>query len=132
MGWRYEPDPRNKHKRRWTGAEAGFVAGDGGEVIGKCPSGMSLEQADALLNDPDAIHVIPHRWNRTYPKMILNVYNGTLYRATWTVPGVSCHGFPEFPGRARELPKHTRMAILALARKRGCEKEIRKCLLGKT
>jgi hypothetical protein len=45
MTWYYEPDPRGKHKRDWTEDTAGFVEGDAGELIGKCPSGMSMETA---------------------------------------------------------------------------------------
>jgi hypothetical protein len=64
--------------------------------------------------------------------MILNIHEGVLYRATWTVPGVSCHGFPELPERAQHLPKDVRMKILDLAAQRQCEEEIRKCLKGRS
>ena len=90
-----------------------------------------MATADALLNDPDAIEVYPPRWNREYPTMILNIHDGVLYRAAWTVPGVSCHGFPESPERAQKLPKSVRMQILELAERRQCEDDIRKCLKGK-
>lgn len=133
MPWAYEADPDRKHKRGWTRDEAGFMDGPGGEVIGKCPACMTTETAEELLNDPQAVHVHPERgWTKEYPTMILNVHEGVLYRATWTNPGRSCHGFPEHPSRAEQLPKAVKERLLELAEARGCREEIQKCLLGKS
>lgn len=131
MPWIYEPDPRMKHKRGWTANEPGFATESGGEVVGKCPAALTVERAEELLNDPDAIQFFPPRWDRAYPKVIYNIHKGTLYRATWAVPGASCHGFPEHPKRAEELPKELKERIRELARQRNCEEEIRACLRGK-
>ena len=130
MPWIYEQDPRRKHKRHWDKDKAGFITESGGEFVGKCPTNISVEQAEQLLNDPEAISVFPQRWTKEYPKTILNVHAGVLYRATWTIPGRSCHGFPEHPERAKRLPKSVKKKILELAERRGCKEDIQRCLLG--
>lgn len=132
MTWNYEADPRRKHKRGWDETFAGFVTEAGGEVVGKCPADMSMQKASELLNDPEAVHERPERWEREYPKSILNIESGVLYRATWTNPGVSCHGFPEIAERAEKLPKAVKNQLIELAKKRNCEESIRSLLAGKS
>ena len=50
--WRYEPDAYPKLKRHWEHGHAGFV-GVRSERIGKCPAGMGLDEAQALLDEAE-------------------------------------------------------------------------------
>jgi hypothetical protein len=130
MPWIYEPSPDRKHKRGWDQPRAGFVI-EKGEEVGKCPGNLAIGIAEGLLNDDHRIEYSPVRWPHSYPDRIYNIHAGQLYRATPTVPGRSYHGFPESPAKAFKLPRKVKERILELARVRGCESEISRCLLGK-
>ncbi len=121
--WKYEPDENPKIKHHWDKLTAGFVEINGAR-IGKCPSNMALSLAEDLLNN--GIPFSPPGWNRPYPKRIYAVHDGVVYRATHTRPGVSYHGFPEYPSEIRTLPGPVRDAILQEARTLGCEKEVKR------
>ena len=46
--WLYEPDAQPKLKHHWKLDRAGFVEA-GSQQVGKCPVGMSLDDAQVLL-----------------------------------------------------------------------------------
>ncbi len=121
--WAYEPDEVPKRKHRWGNDYAGFVE-VGGNLVGKCPTSMTMDRAEKLLND--GIPWSPGNWRRPYPKRIYVIGDdGVLYRATPTNPGRSYHGFPEhyllFPDGSQNLRKQ----LLQVARERGCEDKVR-------
>jgi hypothetical protein len=128
MPWIYEENPDRKHKRNWDRPEPGFVRERGG-VVGKCPTSVTIELAEMLLNN--GIEYFPPRWPHRYPQRIYNIHDGQLYRGTPTNPGTSYHGFPENPADAQELPRGLKNRILELARQKDCEAEVRRCLSGK-
>lgn len=94
----------------------------GGEVVGKCPSGMSLDEAERLLNtgiewtNPNSHH------DEDWPEQIYVVHEGAVYRAMVTRRGVSYHGFPA----NRRVPPTLRDRILARARELDCEVEVKR------
>ena len=69
----------------WHRDRAGFVR-VGTKYVGKCPSGMTLPDAQALLDD--AVAFYPPRWRYGYPKRLYAVADGVereqleAYRAT--------------------------------------------------
>jgi hypothetical protein len=121
--WVYEPDEVPKRKHHWKEPRAGFVM-VGNVWIGKCPSTMTLESAEELLNS--GIEWSPKGWRSEYPQRIYVVSDGVLYRAMPTNPGRSYHGFPEhhslFPAGNLSL----RQKIIELAKERNCESELRR------
>jgi hypothetical protein len=90
MAWKYDPgEKRRKHK--WNNDYAGFEM-EGGLEVGKCPTTISTEVAELLLNSGVG-------WNNPnmpsdYPRNIYNVHEGVVYKAAITLTGVSYHGFP--------------------------------------
>ncbi|MGH7150654.1 MAG: hypothetical protein ACREIU_08150 [Planctomycetota bacterium] len=122
--WRYEPDESPKRKHAWDRDEPGFLEVSPGQVVAKCPSGVTPREAQELLDQ--AIPWSPRSWRRGYPQRLYAVRDGVLYRATPTVPGRSYHGFPEhqstFPRGARELQRE----ILDRARALRCETGLRR------
>ncbi len=89
--WRYEPEqPKRKH--HWLKSTAGYVEVHG-VVVGKCPHGLPLTTAEALLND--GVEWRSRRNPSPWPSRIYAVHEGFVFRATPTVPGVSYHAFPE-------------------------------------
>jgi hypothetical protein len=121
--WLYEPDEVPKRKHHWKEPRAGFVM-VGNVLIGKCPSTMTLESAEELLNS--GVEWSPKGWQREYPQRIYAVSDGVLYRATPTNPGRSYHGFPEHYSRFPEGNRSLRDQIVGLARERNCESELRR------
>jgi hypothetical protein len=121
MAWLYEPDETPKKKHHWAKDHAGFVE-VGNVLVGKCPSEMTISEAQDLLNA--GAGWTPRNWDEDYPKRIYTVKDGVVYRATPTRPGYSYHGFPEI---RRQLPTDRSLheAILALAREDGSEEEVR-------
>jgi hypothetical protein len=119
--WLYEPDEDPKRKHHWNQNDAGFVM-VGAVFVGKCPSGMSMQLAQTLLNT--GIEWSPKKWSESYPQRIYCVWGGVLYRATPTIPGRSYHGFPEYPSRFPPGNRGLRNQILELARERDCEQEL--------
>lgn len=94
--WLYEPDEDPKRKHHWTQDEAGFVT-VGAIFVGKCPSSMSIQLAQTLLNT--GIEWSPKMWAEPYPQRMYCVWDGVLYRATPTIPLV-----PRVPGTPVEVP----------------------------
>ncbi len=123
--WAYEPDEVPKKKHHWDNDQAGFLK-IGPNEVGKCPAGMTMEQAQALLDD--AVPFFPPRWKRVYPQRLYAVKDGVVYRATPTNPGISYHGFPEHPAKfpAGRNGAEVKQKLLERARQQGCEKEVRR------
>ena len=125
MTWVYEPDEYPKRKHHWDRSHAGFIR-RGPNRVGKCPADMSLLDAQALIND--AVPYRSPRWHRPYPQRLYAVSGGVVYRATPTNPGVSYHGFPEYPqafprdANAREVKRR----LLERARQQGSETDVRR------
>lgn len=125
--WRYEPDEDPKWRHHWGEPRPGFVK-VGQAVVGKCPSGMSVQDAEELLNA--GVEYYPRGWNDEYPKRIFVVHEGTVYRATPTIPGVSYHGFPEMIERLPPDPD-LRQRILDKADSAECIEEVAKWMRSK-
>lgn len=98
MRWSHEPDERPKRGHHWDRSEARFHELPAGEVVGKCPSTLSLADAQLLLDE--AVRWQESRCPGPHPSRLYSVHEGVLYRATPTVPGRSYHGFPEHPDRS--------------------------------
>jgi hypothetical protein len=47
--WQYQENPDRKHKRGWDKPEPGFV-NERGEIVAKCPTTISPQLANQLLN----------------------------------------------------------------------------------
>jgi hypothetical protein len=121
--WRYEADEEPKRKHGWHKDGAGFVDQDG-VPVGKCPIGMSREEAEALLNDGIAYDPAG---SGGAPPRIYAICDGVLYRAVPTREGVY-HGFPEHPRYFRKLPLRFQERILEHARERGQAEALRRWL----
>ncbi|MBI4703269.1 MAG: hypothetical protein HY744_19300 [Deltaproteobacteria bacterium] len=124
MPWEYEPDEKPKRKHAWDEPYPGFVEVRG-EVVGKCPAGLSNDEARELLNQGIA-WTRPRSPSLGWPDAIYVVHAGAVYRAKPTNPGVSYHAFPETGERLREVPRSLRRRILDRARELGCEQEVRR------
>lgn len=120
--WQYEPDESPKRKHHWSNDFAGFIE-VGVNFVGKCPSSLTLQQAEELLNS--GVEWSPRVWREKYPKRIYVVHGGVLYRATPTNPGRSYHGFPERPERFPAGSSALRRQILDIANRLNCENELR-------
>ena len=125
--WKYEPDEVPKRKHAWEKDYAGFVIVRGVQV-GKCPKGLDLDRAEGLISN--GIRFFPKRWDKPYPKRIYVVYDGVLYRAEPTNPGVSYHGFPELPREFHSLPKQIRDEILVRAQELGQLDQVKRWVSG--
>lgn len=125
VSWIYEPDERPKRKHHWDQPRAGVVQVHG-IPVSKCPSTLTVEDAEAMLNA--GVEWRPRRgWSHDHPQRIYAVADGVLYRATPTNPGRSYHGFPELPGQVPPDPA-LRGAIMELARADGSEREVERWL----
>lgn len=125
MTWKYERDATPRRKHQWGRDEYGFVEVNG-TIVGKCPSSMTEERAEAALNS--GYEYRPRRgWAADYPERIYAVLDGVVYRATPTNPGVSYHGFPELRNKFKDR-REVRDAIMELAKRDGSEKEVSKWL----
>lgn len=120
--YKYVPDEYPKRKHHWNQNIAGFVKGRGGELVGKCPNKLPLQQCEDLLNS--GIPYCSPRWQKPYPQSIFNILGDTVYRATQTVGGVSYHGFPALPNELRQLPRDFKDQLLKLAQRKGCQQKI--------
>lgn len=120
-GVRYEPDEKPKKKHHWQNDFAGFVEQPpkSGVLVGKCPSSLTTERAEPLLQR--GVGFNPPNWDKAWVERIYVVHNGTVFRATVTNPNTpSYHGFPEISAR---FPKHRelREAVLKLATEESAE-----------
>lgn len=124
-GYRYEADEHPKRKHGWNERHAGFVESGAG-LVGKCPSTMTREDAQALLDG--AIPYSNSRSEGEHPDRLYAVSDGVVYRAVPTRPGISYHGFPEHPSafvkgrRGMEI----RQQLLDQAKNLGCVREVRR------
>lgn len=122
--WKYEAEERPKRKHAWDKPYPGFVK-HRGAWISKCPKGLSTKEAERLLNSQSLAYPL-RRWGKQWPDRLYVVHEGCVYKALVTRPGVSYHAFPELPERLRRLPKEFRDRLLDLARRLGCEDEVRR------
>ena len=78
-----------------------------GHLVGKCPSTITEQVAEAILNqavaEPDPFRVpdqsaeeraLPDQTPDTWPKRLYAVHKGVIYEAVPTNPGKSYHGYP--------------------------------------
>ena len=124
MGYTYEPRPLRggrPPKHKWSKPHAGVVDARGGEKVGMCPSGITQEQLEHLLNT--GITWFGAGGGDEHPQSIFNVYQGVPYRAVQTRPGISFHGFPCVSFR-KDVPPGVHRKIMARARELGVEKEV--------
>jgi hypothetical protein len=90
MAWKYDPgEKRRKHK--WENDYAGFET-EGGAEVGKCPSTITNQVAEELLNT--GVPWTNPNMPADYPRNIYNVHDGVVYKAMITIGGISYHGFP--------------------------------------
>lgn len=121
-GFIYGPDQKQKRKHHGSNPFAEIVLQD--EVpVGKCPGNMTLEQAQALLDEGFPFS----QKGRGMQGVYAVASDGVLYRAIWTTRGRSLHGFPEQPEKfPRDLAgKDLKDRLLARAKVLGCETELR-------
>lgn len=114
----------DRMKHRWGKNEAGFDEFHG-EIVGKCPSGLSkdAEKVNDLLNN-----AIPNGERKQgYPGELYNIHNGVIYVAKPTNPGKSYHGYPwrNFKGN-NPLPSSIQKALKSRAEDSPCPEIIRK------
>lgn len=128
--WRYQVDehPR-KRKHHWDNDYAGFEEDARGEIVGRCPSGITLDKAQDLINRQAVPYHNPKAPGPN-PDRLYVVHDGVVYRAVPTVAGQSFHGFPELPQRLRDLPKSLRNKILDLAEQLGCKERVEEWIAG--
>jgi hypothetical protein len=99
---------------------------NGSIKIGKCPSSLSKQVAQTLLQtglpDPDTLE-------NGHPKRIYAVYDGVVYQAVPTIPGISYHGFPWCgkPGHNR-LPRAIKRELEQWAAETGCSDKLKEWL----
>lgn len=119
----YDPGEHRK-KHCWNEPYASVVK-NGSTSIGKCPSTFSKEEARVLLDDAEYEGKIEGQSAVVaLPKRMWNVYQGVVYEAVPTQPGISYHGYPWFgrPGRNR-LPRAVRAALAKRAEDQGFKRE---------
>lgn len=109
---RYDPG-EHRVKHCWKQPEAAFVR-DGSAEIGKCPSTLSKQFAEQLLNDGIGYPVGDER-----PERIYNLHDGVVYEAVCS--GSSWHGYPwrYRPGR-KSLPRQIQQELERRAEQQDC------------
>lgn len=111
----YEPG-EGRFKHRWNNEYAGF---DGQPPVGKCPSTLTPDRAQQLLDDGFPYHQDPTAAGP--PDAIYNVFEGVPYEAAPTTVGRSFHGFP-WRGT---MPKRIRRQLEARADQEGYGRQFR-------
>lgn len=117
MPWKYDPGERRR-KHKWHNDYAGFEV-EGGVEVGKCPTTITQELAEQLLNTGVG-------WNNPSippsdcPRNIYNVHEGVVYKAAITLAGVSYHGYP----CKGQVPGEVVTNLKALAAQKNCSKEL--------
>lgn len=114
--WKYEKG-EGRIKHYWRRPEAGFEL-DGQCWIGKCPKGLTQQEAEAILNRAFPLYESDED---AYPPRLYAVHGGVIYEAAPTRPGISYHGYPwrgDLPGRPR-LPNALLTQLEAQARQQG-------------
>lgn len=109
---RYDPG-EHRFKHCWSEPRAAFVQ-QGSAQIGKCPSTLSKDLAEQLLNDG-----LVYPTGEVSPERIYNVHEGVVYEAVFS--GDGWHGYPwrYRPGR-RSLPRQIRQELECRAKQLGC------------
>lgn len=122
LKWQYEAG-QGRYKHRWSNDYAGFEPGLKGPV-GKCPCSINKHIAEEILNTGIPYYGSSLNDDQT-PAKIYAVYQGVVYEAVPTSPGISYHGYPwrgDLAGRPT-LPKYILRQLQQQAQKTGCEKE---------
>ncbi|TGG95232.1 hypothetical protein E4656_02085 [Natronospirillum operosum] len=124
MDWTYERgDGRKKH--RWNKDVPGFQPSRKGPV-GKCPKSIDEQLATVILNN--GVPYSAFEDEPEQPDRIYCVYQGTVYEAVPTRPGISWHAYPwrgDLPGR-QGLPKKVEDALRDKADQEGYLQEFEK------
>lgn len=109
---RYDPG-EHRVKHCWNMPKAKFVR-QGSAVIGKCPSTLSKQLAEQLLNDG-----IGYPVGQADPERIYNLHDGVVYEAVYS--GDSWHGYPwrYRPGR-KSLPRQIKQELERRAEQQCC------------
>lgn len=97
----YDPG-EGRFKHRWKNDYPGFE-GSPQAPVGKCPSGITPERAQQLLDDGIAYY--EDATAAGLPEAIYNVFHGVPYETAPTERGKSFHGFPwrgKMPSRIRQ------------------------------
>lgn len=105
----------------------GFQSAGNGP-IGKCPKHATKEIAQRVLNE-EAIPVFDGNGS-TFPDKFYAVYNGVVYEAVPTRPGVYYHAYPwrgDLPGR-KGLLRWLLRNLRQKAERKGGRKELEKWL----
>ncbi|SRR6266702_4408524 len=121
--WAYERG-EGRFKHCWSNPYPGFVPSQKG-AIGKCPSTINDQVAQSLLNE--GVPFFEYDEDE-YPSRIYSVYQGVIYEAVPTNPGVSYHGFP-WRGR---LPKKIISLLEVKAKATGHDTEFKRWLKSNT
>ena len=110
---------RRKHCGNGSRAEFERI---GSAYVGKCPATLSKEQAEELLRDGIPSETTDEQGN---PERIYAYYDGAVYEAVPTRPGVSYHGYPwrGRPGHNR-LPRTVERELRNQAKLRGEERQL--------
>lgn len=118
QSWKYDAG-EHRAKHCWGHPEADFVE-IGDATVGKCPGTLAKSTAEILLNNGFPYFMS----SASYPVKIYNVYNGVVYEAVPTQPGVSFHGYPwrSMPGR-KSIPRRILRQLEERAVLNGCLKE---------
>ncbi|MCG5534662.1 hypothetical protein [Ectothiorhodospira mobilis] len=96
--WRYERG-EGRFKHRWKHDYPGFEPSPRG-AVGKCPRHVTDEIAERILNE-DAIPSFESE-DSPWPDRFHALYQGVVYEAVPTQPGISYHAYPwrgDLPGR---------------------------------
>jgi hypothetical protein len=96
MPWKYERRDQSESghptKHRWDKPYADIIEQQNGEIEGKCPCTITVQEAEGLLNT--GIEFFPDGWDKSYPLAVYNFHEGVVYKALRTRSGYSYHGFP--------------------------------------
>ncbi|MBV1790193.1 hypothetical protein KQ940_19220 [Marinobacterium sp. D7] len=114
--WKYERG-EGRFKHRWCHDHAGFVPSRNG-AVGKCPKSIDEALATEILNRGVPYYDSP---DDMWPAKIYTVYQGVIYEAVPTMPGVSWHGYPwrgDLKGRA-PIPRKIQRKLKEIAMQSG-------------
>ncbi len=122
----YLYDPGEHRTKHCGSSVSAHFERNGSIKIGKCPSSLSRQVAQALLQtgipDTDSLE-------NGHPKRIYAVYDGVVYQAVPTMLGISYHGYPWHgrPGDNR-LPRVIKRELEQRAAEAGCSDKLKKWL----
>ncbi|WP_321891667.1 hypothetical protein [Paraburkholderia tropica] len=120
----YSYDPGVHRRKHCQAAGPATFIKMGSITIGKCPSALTKQHAEELLQNGFAYP--PGLPEGAHPDKVYNVFEGVIYEAVPTMPGRSYHGYPWcfLPGRAR-IPECIFEALKARAKVEGFEREFK-------